>query len=34
MIMRRIYNAIGDFIWSAYWTAVAVIAVGPEQEGE
>lgn len=32
--MRTISEAIRDFPWAAYWTAYAIIAVGPEQEGE
>ena len=32
--MRKIYDAIGDLLWAAYWTAVAVLVVGPEPEGE
>ena len=32
--MRRTYDVIRDFIWAACWTAVAILAIGPEQEGE
>ena len=32
--MRTIYEAIGDIVVAAYWTVYAVLAVGPEQEGE
>jgi len=33
-MMRKLYDVIRDFIWAAYWTAVAILAIGPEQEGE
>jgi len=32
--MRRTYDVIRDLLWAAYWTAYAIIAIGPEQEGE
>ena len=32
--MRKICEAIGDFVFAAYWTVYAVLAVGPEPEGE
>ena len=33
-MMRKISGEIRDLLWAAYWTAYAIIAVGPEQEGE
>ena len=32
--MRKIFEAIGDFIFAACWTVYAILAVGPEPEGE
>lgn len=32
--MKKIYEAIGDFIAAAFWTVYAIFAVGPEPEGE
>ena len=32
--MRKLYNAIGDLLWAAYWTVYAILVVGPEPEGE
>lgn len=32
--MRKIYDAIGDFFFAAYWTVYAILVVGPEPEGE
>ena len=33
-MVRKISEAIRDLIWAACWTAVAILAIGPEQEGE
>ena len=32
--MRKLCEAIGDFVFAAYWTVYAIIVVGPELEGE
>ena len=32
--MRKICEAICDFLFAAFWTAVAIVAVGHEPEGE
>lgn len=32
--MRKLCEAIGDFIAAAFWTVYAIIVVGPELEGE
>ena len=32
--MKKIFEAIGDFIFAAFWTMYAIFAVGPEPEGE
>lgn len=33
-MMRKISEAIRGFLWASCWTAVAILAIGPEQEGE
>ena len=32
--MRKIREAIGDLVFAVYWTVYAILAVGPEPEGE
>ena len=30
--MRTVVEAICGFLYAAFWTAVAIVAVGPEEE--